>query len=74
MEANSAGKRGYGDKEKLVKYKARLGSCISRFYGPFSFDARFKTYEMFISLNFKFFSDRGQLNQWIWGQACISFL
>jgi hypothetical protein len=55
MVASSAEKREYGGKGRLVKYWARLGRWISRYYGPFSLDALFETYEPFISLIFKFF-------------------
>jgi hypothetical protein len=50
----------YGDKGRLVKYWARLGCWISPCYGPFSLGVRFETYELFISLIFKFFSGRGK--------------
>jgi hypothetical protein len=43
-----------------------MGCWISPRYGPFSFGARFETYEPFISLIFNFFSGRGKqriLNQ-----------
>jgi hypothetical protein len=51
-----AGKRGYGEKGRRVKYWAHLGCWISPCYGRFSRDARFETYELFISLIFqKFF-------------------
>ena len=41
-------KREYGDKERRVKYWARLGCCISPCYSPFWLGARF--YGLFISL------------------------
>jgi hypothetical protein len=37
-----------------------LGCWISPCYGPFSFGARFETYEPVISLIFQFFSGRGK--------------
>jgi len=49
-----AGKRGYGDTGRWVKYWTRLGCWISSCYGPFSLEARFETYEPFISLIFLF--------------------
>jgi hypothetical protein len=54
MEASSAGKREYGDKEIWVNYWARIGCWISPGYGPFSLGGRFETYEKFISLIFPF--------------------
>jgi hypothetical protein len=50
----------YGDKGGRVKYWARLGCWISPCYGPFSHEARFETYEPFISLIFKFIPSRGK--------------
>jgi hypothetical protein len=58
MEVSSAGKRGYGDKGRFVKYWARLGCWISPFYGPFSLGARFETYKLFIYLIFHFLGPR----------------
>jgi hypothetical protein len=58
MEASSAGKSKYGGKGRWVKYWARLGCWISPCYGPFSFGARFETFEPFIYLIFKIFSGR----------------
>jgi hypothetical protein len=55
MEAISAGKHGYGDKERRAKYWARLGCWISLCYGPFTRLARFETDKPFIFLIFKFF-------------------
>jgi hypothetical protein len=60
MEANSPGKREYGGKDRRVKYWAHLGCWISPCYGPFSLDARFETYEPFISLVLQFRSGRGE--------------
>jgi hypothetical protein len=60
MDTRSVGKREYGDKVKRVNYWARLGCRISPCYGPFSLGGRFETYEIFISLIFKFFSDRNE--------------
>jgi hypothetical protein len=45
----------YGDKERWVKYWARVGCWISPCYCSFSLGARFETYEPFISLIFQFF-------------------
>jgi hypothetical protein len=55
MKASSAGKHGYGDKGRWVKYWARLGCWISPWYGPFLLCTPFETYEPFISLIFNFF-------------------
>jgi hypothetical protein len=38
-----------------MKYWARLGCWISSCYGPFSFGARFETYELFLSLILELF-------------------
>ena len=61
MEASYAGKGGYGDKGRWVKYWVSLGCWISPCYCPFSLGAHFETYEPFISLFFQFFfSGRGK--------------
>jgi hypothetical protein len=60
LEAEWSVKRGHVDKERWVKYWARLGCWISPCYGLFSLGARFGTYETFISLIFSisFFGPR----------------
>jgi hypothetical protein len=60
MEVSYAGKRKYGNKGRGVKHWARLGCWISPCYSPFSFGARFVTYEPFITLIFNFCSGRGK--------------
>jgi hypothetical protein len=62
MEASMLGSVGTGDKERRVKYWARLGCSISPCYGPFSLGARFENYQQFIPLVFPifFFSGRGK--------------
>jgi hypothetical protein len=55
MEAGSAEKCEYGGKGRWVKYWPRLGCWISPCYGPFLLGEHFETYELFISLIFKFF-------------------
>jgi hypothetical protein len=60
MEASSAGKHQYRDKERRGNYWACLGCWISPCYGQFSLGARFETYEPFISLILNFFSGHGK--------------
>jgi hypothetical protein len=55
--------------KKDVKYWAHLGCWISPCYGPFSLDARFETYEPFISLISPFFSGHGKP----WGTTVIAY-
>ena len=50
-----AGKRGWGDKGRWVKYWAHLGCWTSPCYGLFWLGVSFETYELFISLIFDFF-------------------
>ena len=55
-----AGKCGYGDTGRRVKYWACLGCWISPCYGPFPLGARFETYEPFIYLIFQILSGCGK--------------
>jgi hypothetical protein len=55
MEASSAGKCGYGNKGRWVKYWVCLGCWISPCYGPFLLGGRFETYELVISLIYIFY-------------------
>jgi hypothetical protein len=55
MEPRPVGKLEYGDKERRVKYWARLGRWISPCYGHFSLGWRFETYAPFYLFNFQFF-------------------
>ena len=67
---------GTGDKGKMSQVLGVLGCWISPCNGPFSLEARFETYEPFISLIFHIFSDSGKpriLNPRIWRSACTVF-
>jgi len=55
MVASVRGSVGTGTKGRWIKYWAHLGCWISPFYGPFSLDVHFETYEPFISLIFQIF-------------------
>jgi hypothetical protein len=62
MVGKFAGKRGYGDKGRWVKYRGHSGCWISPCYSLFWLGARFETYGPFISLIFQiFFSVVGKL-------------
>jgi hypothetical protein len=58
-----------GAKEDVSSSGRVLGCWISQYYGPFSLGGRFETYELFISLIFKFFSGHGKPR--IQGHDCI---
>jgi hypothetical protein len=62
MEAISAGKHGYGDKGRSVKYWVHFGCWISSCYGPFSLGARIENYDPFVSLIFQFIFFRAAVN------------
>ena len=71
MDCKCAGKRGYGDKGRWVKYWARLGCWISPCSVSFSRGARFETYEPYISLIFQFFF-RAAVNRGYGGPPVLS--
>jgi hypothetical protein len=77
MVESLPGSMSMGAKEKWVKYWAHWSSWISPCYSPFSFDARFETYEPCISLIFTFLGGCSKLrilNQQIEEHVCIQFM
>jgi hypothetical protein len=61
MEENSAGKCGYGDKERWGNYWAHLGCWISPCYDPFSLGVRLDTNRLFLSFSFFFLGGKPQI-------------